>query len=784
MEHRPDRLPTPLSASPGYGDGRSSAASDNGHAAAAAAAAASTSASFSGHTPTLQDYITIFRRRRATLLYTFALVTVLGVVLTLLTPSTYRAVAYLLVDPPSFKLNQVDSTNPLSDLFTGNQAYKLETQVRMLQSRQLLQEAYKRTGASGDSRPKFQIKSVRETDIIEIAAEGPDPKAAALAANSLLDAYFEQEARNDGQQLRSALAFTEDGMRKAESQLVNAERSLSEFKRRYRVAEMDKSRASQIAAVDKLASDYESLQIRLAGTRSQLAETRQQAAREPRTETGPLPPETDRMVQETERQLAEAEEQGQILRERYTSINDKVVAADTRIASLRRLLRSQRESARRRGETANPAYNRLRDRMGDLDVLASGLSTEAEETGRRLLTARQQLGLFPSRELEMARLERQLALAQANYTLFSQKREDLRLRLEARRPAARVMEQAEPPGRPIRPKRTLSFLLSAFFGAFLAVLLALLQEFLDDRINSAEEAGQILRLPNLGVVPMIVEEKLRLAHTIKGYSPVREAYRSLRTNISFAAVDNPVRTLALTSSTPGEGKSTTTANLAASLAMEGKRVILVDADLRRPTMHKVFHAPQVPGLTDVLVGAADLNDTLHQTEVEGVRLLTAGSPVPNPAEMIGSEAMAHFVDTLRGQADIVLFDSPPVLAVADATLLASTVDGVLFVVGVSEARRGSLRHAMDMLTRARVRVLGLVLNKVEDQRRNHYYYYSSTSSAAAEEQRGTGISPLPYANGNGTQLHNGSNGSGSGEAGEEPTAVVPTVTASKEKHDQ
>jgi non-specific protein-tyrosine kinase len=210
-------------------------------------------------------------------------------------------------------------------------------------------------------------------------------------------------------------------------------------------------------------------------------------------------------------------------------------------------------------------------------------------------------------------------------------------------------------------------------------------------------------------------------------SPVAEAYRSLRTNLEFSSLDEPLRTMIVTSAAPEEGKSTVLANLAVVMAQAGKQVILADCDLRRPVLHELFGVSNHTGLTTALLDEATAELPLRETGVPGLRLLPSGPQPPNPAELLGSRRMEELIETLRNQADIVLFDAPPVIAVADAAILASKVDGVLLVINAGVTRREHAQRAKAALDRVNARLVGTVLNNVELDM-SLYGYYSREDS--------------------------------------------------------
>jgi capsular exopolysaccharide synthesis family protein len=191
-------------------------------------------------------------------------------------------------------------------------------------------------------------------------------------------------------------------------------------------------------------------------------------------------------------------------------------------------------------------------------------------------------------------------------------------------------------------------------------------------------------------------------------SPISEAYRQLRTNLSFYGLDEPIRTLLVTSPGPEEGKSTTVANLAVTMAQGGRRTILVDCDLRRPSLHTLFELPSEPGLTNLMVGECE-EPPLLDTGVENLWLLPSGAKPPNPADLLGSKKVDQVIARLLEVADIVLFDAPPVVAVTDAAVLGTRLDGVLLVISAGKTRRDQAERAKEMLEKARARIVGAAL---------------------------------------------------------------------------
>ncbi len=213
-------------------------------------------------------------------------------------------------------------------------------------------------------------------------------------------------------------------------------------------------------------------------------------------------------------------------------------------------------------------------------------------------------------------------------------------------------------------------------------------------------------------------------------SPVSEAFRTLRTNLEFTSLDKPLRSMVVTSASPEEGKSTTLANLAVTMAQAGKRVLLVDCDLRRPSLHQIFNTRPTPGFTDMMRDDALLNNPpLQETMVPNLWLLTSGTIPPNPAELLASRRMSEVIATLQQHADMVLFDAPPVIAVTDAAVLSSKVEAVLLVISAGKTKRDHAKKAKVLLEKVNAHLIGTVLTNVKGEATLYQYYASEEKTA-------------------------------------------------------
>ena len=302
-----------------------------------------------------------------------------------------------------------------------------------------------------------------------------------------------------------------------------------------------------------------------------------------------------------------------------------------------------------------------------------------------------------------------------------------------------IVEQALPPDSPSNSGNSLNIFLGALVGLLLAGLIVFLLEYLDNSIKSPEElraltglANSDAGMPSLGSVlrqsggngtgPIILTEEYRR-------TPFSESYKFLQTNLEFATLDVPgTKTILITSSVPGEGKTTTAANLSISMAREGKSVVLVDSDLRRPNLHKVFGIDNNTGLTNWVLGHANTDQVLTPTEIEGLSVVTSGPIPPDAVRVLRSPSMKQLVSELQERAEIVVFDSPPLLSVTDPMLMVPLVDVVILVVDADRTGREMVKRGAEILQHGSPMVVGTVLNKVGSRRTNYgggYYYYQS-----------------------------------------------------------
>jgi len=386
--------------------------------------------------------------------------------------------------------------------------------------------------------------------------------------------------------------------------------------------------------------------------------------------------------------------------------------------------------------------------LGGLDSKLRSLNANMRSFGREIET-------IPAREIEFARLARQQKILEEISTLLQTRLKEAEIKEAVTPGDVRVIDRALVPGQPASPNASKNLVFGSILGIFAGLTAALIREMLDKKIRTKEDVQSVTGgLPILGAIPRLVAvtpSRLNKAngngngngtgkktaassgngHALIAREPSHdvsaEAYRALRTNITFAAADHANQVLVLTSALPGDGKSTSSANLAVTLAQQGVRTLLVDADLRKGVLHSFFDCAREPGLTHVLIGEKSLKDAIQPVGLGGssdtLFLLTSGRFPPNPAELLGSERMAALVEEMRQSFQMIVFDTPPLTVVTDAAVLGTLADSTVLVARAGATDKRALHHAAAQLYHLRVHVSGTIVNDFDPKQTGYGYEY-------------------------------------------------------------
>lgn len=676
----------------------------------------------------LRAYWETLKRRRYTIIGCLVVVVSLVAILTMLQPRKYQAETKILTSGTdrSSGSDVLSSTIPALGAFADQR--HVQTQVEIIKSWPLLKEAAERAGLSPTDPRNIPVKVAggKDDNVITITAVSTEREEAMRLADSVAAVYVDRNLQMNRGSAHAGRVFLEKQQVKLEEDLEKATKALRDYQERTGAVGLDAATENTVkvltdlegsrttAESDQAAAAARAAQVRGAlGSTSETITSSQSIARNPRIEAlqdkiANLQVERAGLLKD----FAPTSRRIQALDEQITLAQNQQGLAVAEIMSGRQI-------------SVNPVHQSLFTQL--VDAEGQTLAASARVKGLQRAIARQQKDLLrlPEHQYRLANLQRDVQVTEKTYLAVQDRYQQLRIAEESTLANAQVIEPALKPEYPVSPKTKLNLVLAVLVGLMLGVGLAALQEALDDSITTPEDVEKEIGLPLLGVVGLIPEPEQRSLVRSGPFSAVAEAFRMIRSNIKFMAVDRELGTLMVTSASKGEGKSTTAANLAVTLAQDGRNVVLVDCDLRRPSVHKQFGLPNTFGLTNAIAGATPLAEIQHDVDVENLRVVTGGPIPPNPAELLDSSSFKRVLDELREHADVVVCDAPPMLGVVDASILAGQTDGVVIVTASGDVNRQAARRTVQMLQQARATPLGVVLNKTSRRSASYgeYYYY-------------------------------------------------------------
>ena len=563
----------------------------------------------------------------------------------------------------------------------------------------------------------------KSTRLVEVVYTSTDPQFAALAANTLAEEYAQQNLDLRLEAIRKNLAWLGEEVRKQETKVTEAETAMARYREEQNALSLEDRQNIVVARLNQLNDTV----TRARTTRLQKeAAFNQLKAVDPASDAADAYPAiaANPGVLEAKNRLTGLVAQRAQLAGRYKAGHPEMAKLEMQIENARTALAAQRarviEGARNDYQSA---LTEERSFSSSLEAQKSAAMDLDKKSGGYLV------------------LERNAESNRQVYQSLLQQEKELRVISNSRTNNVQVMDRAEVPGAPFAPNTRRDWLTALMAGLLVAVGLAFGMEYLDDTVKTPEDVSRRLRLPLLGLVPAMRGERVPLLSETVPHD-FGEAFRSLRTSLVFTSGSEGPRVIAVTSSQPLEGKTTTACNLAMALALGGSRVLLIDADMRRPGLHKVIGLENEVGLSHVLVGQVRVREAVQRTAEPNLFVIAAGRMPPNPSELLASERMQNFLANLQtGPFDWVIIDTPPVLAVTDAVLVGRAVSGVVFVVGSEMTRRVHAERAIETLMSGRPRSIGVVLNRVDFNRNKYYYsryygynyqsYYGHGSSAPA-----------------------------------------------------
>ncbi len=563
----------------------------------------------------------------------------------------------------------------------------------------------------------LKLQPVKDSRIVRITYESDDPQLAALVANTLAEAYIAENLSVKTVTTQNAAEWLETQLADLEKKLDDSGKALFEFKQSHDiVATTWEDRQSMVTQrLNQINDALTRARVRRAElqARNDAIQAVAQRFEKAGADVEALQPvATSMAIQQIKLRYLEARAECADLRSKYGEDHPRLQACDKRLAETLQGLRDEIKTALK---AARQEYQETQKTESNLQVLLNETKTEA-------------FGLNQY-ERDYLELKRSYDNNQRLYELVLKRLKDTGVSGMLQVSNVRILDRARPAGRPVRPDLVKNMALALLLGLLGGVGLAFGAEALDQSITTQQQVEERLGLTFLGIIPTIEKTKDGWVPDLVVHdqpkSAVAECLRAVRTNLLFMSPERPLKTIMVTSSGPQEGKTTTATSLAITMAGSGSRVLLVDADMRKPRVHKIFGLETRAGLSSLILGEGTLAELTQPTQVPKLDVLPCGPVPPNPAELLHTAAFQRLLAEMAAGYDRVIIDSPPVGVVADAVVVGTQVDGVLVVLKAGKTSRDAARQAVKQLRDVNAPIFGAVLNDLDlqDQKYGQYAYY-------------------------------------------------------------
>jgi capsular exopolysaccharide synthesis family protein len=722
----------------------------------------------------LQDYWRILVRRRWVFLSSLALVVGSALIVTLFATPKYQATTTIHIErqgPDILTSKDVMSVDPASWSYREFH----DTQHRIIQSKTVARLAAERLDLA--NRPEFvarkgsplwrlygwlvswpkgrrgppdlteraigfirsglSVQPIWTTQLVRISHTDRDPALATDTANAVADAFLEFNFRQRYGMTAQATEFLTKEVARLQAEIAELERGLQDYGAKKEILALgDDGQNISERALSEISHRFTDAKGRLA-----VAEARYRSVRDVTPDSLPEVMNSS-LISTLRREYAELERRHRQMAERFKPDWPPMKELLEEMSQAReRLDVESRGIARQVAQVARTDFEKAKEEVVRIGALFERQRAEVQRVNRGAID-------YASLKAEIDNKRRVM-----NDLITRQSQAGVSDRLQTTTASnIRVVDRAELPTVPVRPRKLLNMAVSLVVGLFLGLGLALLVDYLDNTVKSDQDLQAATNLAVLAQIPLVQPLRLvgvqeeedadpyhtDLVNPSEAPSQLLEAFKDLRTALLLATPQAPPRSVVITSCEPAAGKSTVSLNLAVVLAQMGKRVLLVDGDLRRPRLHRTLRASNATGLSSLLSGNADLDEAVQDTAIPNLRLVTSGPLPPNPSELLGSVTLPGLINDLQNTHHFhhIVFDSSPVLSVADATILASRVDSTVIVARAAQTVRESLAQALKRLRHAHARVVGTVLNAASEEMGDYYGYCDTTSDAtgAAREK--------------------------------------------------
>jgi polysaccharide biosynthesis transport protein len=696
-------------------------------------------------------YLKVLRRHWLTAVLAFSTVFGLTIIYVLVKKPVYRVsgqLRYEQTDRTSSLVGAQSPTNQLAPNSGWDDADRtLATEIRTILSEPVLKatlEAMKdrfptdfakeKLANIEDLKKKLLVKNTTDTNLIEISYDGTNSRFAVQLVNLLMAKYLNRNLQNSRANSIAARKFIVSQLPGVRKNLYQKDMALRKFKELHGLTNLEVATKSNAENLNRLGQEIDTTQSQLTDLSGQIDNIQKRLGVGANTALAMSSVSQSTAVQEAltdlqalERQLGQAQSQ-------YEPKHPAVLSLQARVSEARKLVRGKVaaalpfKSAEVKRFELGPTQQGLMDTLIKAETMRKGLKDRLSTISQQRSGYAQQAKILPGLEQRTRELERDLTAAESTFQALLKSLQETQVTENQTIGNARVIESAQIPEDPIAPNKPAAIAAGGLAGILLAIALIYLLEVSDTRIRRVEEVREILDYALLGTIPMLVpsedatKEYEQLPVLSNPRSMQSEAYRMVQANLKFLSSDKPVKVITLSSAVPLEGKSTTSANLALSMAQLGQRILLVDCDFRRPMQHHIWQLPNATGLSNLLVGQISNGVGIQHVVTQGLDVITSGVLPPNPLGLVDSQHMIDLVHQWTMEYDFILIDSPPIRIAADAIVLSKISDGLVLVARPDVLDRSSAIITKENLAQSGVNILGLIINGVNPG--NELYDYS------------------------------------------------------------
>jgi capsular exopolysaccharide synthesis family protein len=716
-----------------------------------------------------QKYWLVLRRRWLPATGVFGLVLVLAALAGSLQKPVYEAEGKLL-----FKSDHSSDLTGLKNnigevVRLGEKSDPLSTEAQILGSFPIAQETVKVLGLKDKKGqpldPKIlakglKVKTVTGTDILAITYQDGDPKVAAAVVNKAMEVYIQNNILSNRAKANAARLFISKELPSVEANVRQADAALRKFKEKNKVVSLEQEASAAVQAISSIDSQITQLQAQLANVTAQSESLRNQLGLNPQEAVAVTSLSQSPGIKEQLTELQKVQSQLALERTRFLDTAPSVASLQSKEAALSALLQGQINQvlgSQQKATIKNLQIGDIRQKLtADLvqsEVQRSGLANQLNVLYNTQISYKNRSNILPQLEQTEKELGRRVEASQTTYATLLNKLQEAQVAENQTIGNARIISVAQVPEKNGGPGKTKFLVAGGFAGILVAIATAFLLDLIDRSVKTIKEAKDLFGYTLLGVIPALGKSGKTSVHvgnldrTVPRIfardlpqSPSNEAYQMLQANLKFLSSDKEIKAIVVTSSVPKEGKSEVSANLAATMAQVGRRVLLIDADMRHPSQHHIWELTNAVGLSNILVGEAEFT-TAVQEVMPRLDVLSSGVIPPNPVALLDSKRMASLIETFSKNYDFVIVDTPPLLGIADAPILGKMADGILLVVRPRVVDSPNAKAAKEFLTRTGQNVLGLVANDViiKNEPDSYFYYtkeqYKEQSFASQEQAK-------------------------------------------------